>query len=307
MTARQAYENWLKAENLPDYLQRQLKELGQNPAWVDDAFGTDINFGTAGMRGLLEPGTNRINVVTVGRVTEGLAQLIEKEGQEAKEKGVVISFDSRYHSEDFAKLSAQILGYHGIKVYLFDGLRPTPELSFAIRHLGTFAGIMVTASHNAKQYNGYKIYGADGGQMPPEHAAVVEKAALEVENQLAIPVSPIEELRAKNILQLVGEDVDEAYLEALDTINVNHDLIKETADKLKIVYTPVHGTGKVIYDRAFRQGGFKNFTVVPSQAIIDPEFPTTIKPNPEYRQVFDEGVKVADKVGADIILSLIHI
>lgn len=303
MTARQAYENWLKADKLPDYLQRQLKELGQDPAWVDDAFGTDINFGTAGMRGLLEPGTNRINVVTVGRVTEGLAQLIEKEGQEAKEKGVVISFDSRYHSEDFAKLSAQILGHHGIKVYLFDGLRPTPELSFAIRHLGTFAGIMVTASHNAKQYNGYKIYGADGGQMPPEHAAVVEKAALEVENQLAIPVSPIEELRAKKILQLVGEDVDEAYLEALDTINVNHDLIKETADKLKIVYTPVHGTGKVIYDRAFRQGGFKNFTVVPSQAIIDPEFPTTIKPNPEYRQVFDEGVKVADKVGADIIVA----
>lgn len=303
METQENYTKWVNAESLPPYLHNQLVKLGKDPKWVDDAFGTNIAFGTAGMRGLLEPGTNRINVVTVGRVTEGLAQLMEQEGDKAKKQGVVISFDSRYHSEDFAKLAAQILGRHGIKVYLFDSLRPTPELSFAIRYLGTYAGIMITASHNAKQYNGYKIYGADGGQMPPEAAAIVEKAALAVDDQLNIPTAAIEDLRANNTLQLVGEDVDQAYLKELKTINVNHDLIARTADKLKIVYTPVHGTGKMIYDRAFRQGGFKNFTIVPKQAILDPEFPTTVKPNPEYRDVFDEGVKIADQEGADIIVA----
>lgn len=303
MNVEKSFEVWLKAPQLPPYLHQQLVELGKNPKWVADAFGTDIDFGTAGMRGLLEPGTNRINVVTVGRVTEGLAQLMEEAGPTAKAAGVVISFDSRYYSEDFAKLAAQILGHHGIKVYLFDSLRPTPELSFAIRHLGTYAGIMVTASHNAKQYNGYKIYGHDGAQMAPEAAAVVVASAQQVADPLAIAKTDIQALRASGQLQLIGEDVDEAYLTALKTINVNHELIHDMADQLKIVYTPVHGTGKMIYDRAFRLGGFKNFTIVPSQAIMDPEFPTTIKPNPEYRDVFDEGVKVANRIGADIIVA----
>lgn len=303
MNAEEIYKEWLEADNLPDYLKRQLNELGKDPKWVDDAFGADINFGTAGMRGLIEPGTNRINVVTVGRVTEGLAELMESEGQEAKDRGVVISFDSRYHSQDFATLAATILGHHGIHVYLFDSLRPTPELSFSVRHLHTYAGIMITASHNAKQYNGYKIYGEDGAQMSPEHADIVVKAAMQVKDPLHIEASPVEELRANGKLQLIGEDVDEAYLDHLKTVNVNPDLIKKTADKLKIVYTPVHGTGKMIYDRAFRMGGFTNVTPVASQSILDPEFPTTVKPNPEFRQVFDEGVKVANKIGADFIVA----
>jgi phosphoglucomutase len=303
MTAKELFEQWQACPTLPDYLQEQLAQLGQDPAWVEDAFGADIAFGTAGMRGLLEPGINRINVVTVGRVTAGLAHLIEQEGAAAKKQGVVISFDSRYHSHDFAIEAARILGQAGIKVYLFDSLRPTPELSFAIRHLGTYAGIMITASHNAKQYNGYKIYGHDGAQMPPEHAHIVEQAALAVTNPLAIKQASVTALREKGLLQLVGEDVDEAYLAELKTVNVDHNLIAQVADQLKIVYTPVHGTGKMLYDRAFRLGGFKNFIPVPSQSIMDPEFPTTIKPNPEYRQVFDEGVKLADQVGADIIVA----
>lgn len=303
MEAKEIFKQWQASSKLPDYLQKQLKRLGKNPAWINDAFGANIAFGTAGMRGLLEPGTNRINVVTVGRVTEGLAQLMEKQGPTAKKAGVVISFDSRYHSSEFATLAARILGAHQIKVYLFDSLRPTPELSFAIRYLKTFAGIMITASHNAKQYNGYKIYGQDGGQMPPEHAAVVEKAALAVDDDLQIKRADVPDLRANGYLQLVGEDVDEAYLSELKTVNVNHDLIQQVADKLNIVYTPVHGTGKMLYDRAFRLGGFRHFTPVASQSIIDPEFPTTIKPNPEYRQVFDEGVKVANQVGANIIVA----
>ena len=158
MDATESFKIWQKATNMPDYLQQQLDELGKNPEWVEDAFGQDINFGTAGMRGKLEPGTNRINLFTVGRVTEGLARLIEEQGQEAKKRGVAISFDSRYYSHEFALYAARILGGHGIKVYLFDDLRPTPELSFAVRYLKTFAGINITASHNAKQYNGYKIY-----------------------------------------------------------------------------------------------------------------------------------------------------
>lgn len=303
MTIQKLLADWKHSSALPDYLQVQLDKLSQDPKWVDDAFGANIAFGTAGMRGLLEPGTNRINVVTIGRVTEGLAELIKQQGEKAMKQGVVISFDSRYHSREFAELSARILGKHGIKVYLFDSLRPTPELSFAIRYLQTFAGIMITASHNAKQYNGYKIYGADGGQMPPEHAHVVETAALRVKDPLNIPKAEITELRQQKLLQLVGEDVDEAYLDQLKTVNVDHSLIKKVADKLKIVYTPVHGTGKMLYDRAFRLGGFTHFTPVASQSIIDPEFPTTIKPNPEYRQVFDEGVKVADKIGANIIVA----
>ena len=168
MNAKEIYSQWTNANNLPDYLKDQLNDLGKDEKWIEDAFGQDINFGTAGMRGRLEPGTNRINLFTVGRVTEGLARLIDENGEEAKKRGVAISFDSRYHSREFAEHAARILGAHGIHVYLFDDLRPTPELSFAVRHLNTFAGINITASHNAKQYNGYKVYGEDGAQMAPD-------------------------------------------------------------------------------------------------------------------------------------------
>ncbi|MDO4912051.1 MAG: phospho-sugar mutase [Lactobacillus sp.] len=301
--ANAEYKNWLAATSLPSYLHSQLEELGKDEAWINDAFGTDISFGTAGMRGLLEPGTNRINVVTIGRVTAGLAELMKQAGDAAKKAGVVISYDSRYYSRDFAELAARILGHEGIKVYLFDSLRPTPELSFAIRYLKTYAGIMITASHNAKQYNGYKIYGEDGGQMPPEKAAIVQNAALSIKDQLNIPTSSLPELADAKLLQWVGEDVDQAYLEALKSINVNHEMIAKSAPNMKIVYTPVHGTGKMIYERAFKQGGFTNVTIVPSQAILNPEFPTTIKPNPEYRDVFDAGVELANEIGADFIVA----
>ena len=157
MNAKEIFQVLQKAPNMPDYLKRQLEQLGQAPKWIEDAFGQEINFGTAGMRGRLEPGINRINLFTIGWVTEGLARLIDEKGSEAQKRGVVISFDSRYHSRDFAEHAARVLGAHGIQVYLFDDLRPTPELSYAVRYLHTFAGINITASHNAKQYNGYKV------------------------------------------------------------------------------------------------------------------------------------------------------
>ena len=303
MNVRETFQKWQQAPNLPDYLKDQLSELGQNPNWVEDAFGQDINFGTAGMRGRLEPGTNRINLYTVGRVTEGLARLIDEKGEQAQNKGVVISFDSRYHSREFAEHAARILGSHNIHVYLFDDLRPTPELSFAVRYLHATAGINITASHNAKQYNGYKVYGADGAQMGPEDAERVFEYSQKVTDIFNVKAAPIVQLRAQKTLQLIGEDIDEAYLAELKTVNVNTDLIRQNADKLTIIYTPLHGTGKMIYDRAFRQGGFTNVIPVPSQAIIDPEFPTTKKPNPEYRDVFDPGIKLANDKHADLIVA----
>ena len=303
MNAEETFEEWKKAKNLPDYLQDQLRTLGKDKKWVEDAFGQDINFGTAGMRGRLEPGTNRINLFTVGRVTEGLARLIEENGQEAKKRGVAISFDSRYHSREFAEHAARILGAHGIHVYLFDDLRPTPELSYSVRHLHAFAGINITASHNAKQYNGYKVYGEDGAQMAPENADRLFAHAQKVTDIFAVKAAPVKKLRANGTLQLIGEDVDEDYLNELKTVNVNTKMIKENADKLKIIYTPLHGTGKMLYDRAFREGGFDNVIPVPSQSIIDPEFPTTIKPNPEFRDVFDPGVRLANEKHANVIIA----
>lgn len=303
MNAEETFRIWQKAENMPDYLQTQLEALGKDHRWVADAFGQDINFGTAGMRGRLEPGTNRINLFTVGRVTEGLARLIDENGEKAQERGVVISFDSRYHSREFAEHAARILGAHGIHVYLFDDLRPTPELSYAVRHLHTFAGINITASHNAKQYNGYKVYGEDGAQMGPENADRVYEYSESVNNLFKVQVANVADLRANGLLTLIGEDIDQDYLAELKTVNVNEKLIKENAEKLTIIYSPLHGTGKMLYDRAFRQNGFTNVIPVTSQSIIDPEFPTTKKPNPEYRDVFDPGIKLANEKKADLIIA----
>lgn len=303
MNAEETFRIWQEAENMPDYLQTQLAALGKDHRWVADAFGQDINFGTAGMRGRLEPGTNRINLFTVGRVTEGLARLIDENGEKAQKRGVVISFDSRYHSREFAEHAARILGMHGIHVYLFDDLRPTPELSYAVRHLHTFAGINITASHNAKQYNGYKVYGDDGAQMGPENADRVYEYSEKVNNLFKVQAANVEDLRANGLLTLIGEDIDQDYLAELKTVNVNEKLIKENAEKLTIIYSPLHGTGKMLYDRAFRQSGFTNVIPVISQSIIDPEFPTTKKPNPEYRDVFDPGIKLANEKKADLIIA----
>lgn len=303
MNAKEIFQVWQKAPNMPDYLKRQLEQLGQDPKWIEDAFGQEINFGTAGMRGRLEPGINRINLFTIGWVTEGLARLIDEKGSEAQKRGVVISFDSRYHSRDFAEHAARVLGAHGIHVYLFDDLRPTPELSYAVRYLHTFAGINITASHNAKQYNGYKVYGEDGAQMGPDDADRVFDYAQKITNIFQVKTAEVQELRANGTLELIGEDLDEAYLAELKTVNVDKKQIKQNADQLKIIYTPLHGTGKMLYERAFKQNGFVNVYPVASQSIIDPEFPTTKKPNPEYRDVFNPGIELANQVNADLIIA----
>lgn len=302
MSPQEIAKQWLASDQLPVYLRKQLLAKQADSAWVKDAFTGFPAFGTAGMRGLLEPGTNRINVFTIGRVTAGLAALLHGQGRQAEQAGVVISFDSRFHSQEFATHAAEILGAAGIKVYLFDSLRPTPELSFAIRYLKTAAGIMITSSHNAKIYNGYKIYGPDGGQMPPEHAAILVKFADQID-PLQVATTNLEDLRASNLVQMIGEDVDQAYLQELATVNVDRPLIKKMADQLKIVYTPLHGTGKMLYRRAFAQGGFTQVEPVASQAILDPAFGTVVKPNPEFKEVFTDGIELAKKTGANLIVA----
>jgi phosphoglucomutase len=300
MNEEQQAQAWLASDQLPVYLREQLQEKLTDKKWLQDAFNGYLAFGTAGMRGLLEPGTNRINLLTIGRVTAGLARLIHDEG--AEKSGVVISFDSRYHSGEFATHAAEILGHEGIKVYLFDSLRPTPELSFAIRYLHTAAGIMITSSHNAKIYNGYKIYGSDGGQLPPDKASQLASYTDQID-LLKVPTTRLEKLRADNTVQMVGEDVDQAYLHELANVNIDRTMIKKMAPKLKIIYTPLHGTGKMLYRRAFAQGGFTNVIPVASQAILDPEFATVEKPNPEFKQVFNQGIELAKQNGANLIVA----
>lgn len=250
MDYQKEFENWLNFKELDPELKKQLLNMSENEK--QESFGCPMEFGTAGMRGLLGPGIGQMNIYTVKQATEGLARFILDQGSEVQQQGVVISYDSRYHSREFAEKSAAVLGHHQIKVYLFDDIRPTPELSFAIRELHAFAGIMITASHNPKKYNGYKVYGSDGAQMSPEHAAIVTKYIRQVTDLFHIPEAFTHELRAANLLEIIGYDVDEAYLAQVKTVNVDQKLIKSWAPKTKIVYTPLYGTGKVIGYKALK-------------------------------------------------------
>lgn len=222
----------------------------------EDAFYTNLEFGTAGMRGIIGAGTNCINIYVVRQATEGLAKLIETKGEDVKKRGVAIAYDSRHFSPEFAFESAQVLAKHGIKTYVFESLRPTPELSFAVRHLGTFAGIMVTASHNPAPFNGYKVYGEDGGQMPPADADALTDFIRAIEDPFAIELADLEESKASGLIEVIGEAVDAEYLKEVKDVNINQKLIDEYGKDMKIVYTPLHGTGEMLARRALAQAGF---------------------------------------------------
>ncbi|KRN12893.1 phosphoglucomutase phosphomannomutase alpha beta alpha domain I [Fructilactobacillus fructivorans] len=300
---KKEYLNWVSQEDMPAELKIDLAKMRDNPDQIEDAFGSSLSFGTAGMRGTLGAGTNRMNVYTVRQATEGLAQLMDTLDPKVKKRGVVISFDPRYNSQLFAHEAARVLGAHGIKTFVFDDIRPTPELSFAVRHLNTYAGIMITASHNPKQYNGYKIYGEDGGQMPPKGSDLMTTYVRKVDDLFKIPVSEEKDLRNDNLMSIVGENVDVPYLQAVQTVNVNHDLINKVGKDLKFVYTPLHGTGKIIARRALSDAGFKNYDAVVEQTIADPEFPTTPFPNPEFPQTFDLAIQLGKKEDADVLIA----
>ena len=255
MTYQENYQKWLDFAELPAYLRDELVAMDEKTK--EDAFYTNLEFGTAGMRGLIGAGTNRINIYVVRQATEGLAQLIDSKGEEAKKRGVAIAYDSRHFSPEFAFESAQVLAAHGIKSYVFESLRPTPELSFAVRHLHTFAGIMVTASHNPAPFNGYKVYGEDGGQMPPADADALTDYIRAIENPFAVQLADLEASKASGLIEVIGENVDAEYLKEVKGVNINQDLINEYGRDMKIVYTPLHGTGEMLARRALAQAGFE--------------------------------------------------
>ena len=301
MTYQENFQKWADFADLPDYLRRDLENMDEKTK--EDAFYTNLEFGTAGMRGLIGAGTNRINIYVVRQATEGLARLIESKGGNEKDRGVAIAYDSRHFSPEFAFESAAVLAKHGIKSYVFESLRPTPELSFAVRHLNCFAGIMITASHNPAPFNGYKVYGEDGGQMPPHDADALTTYIRAIENPFAIEVADVEAEKASGLIEVIGEAVDAEYLKEVKDVNINPALIEEFGKDMKIVYTPLHGTGEMLARRALAQAGFDSVQVVEAQATADPDFSTVKSPNPESQAAFALAEELGRQVGADVLVA----
>lgn len=301
MTYTENYQKWLDVPDLPTYLKDELLHMDEKTK--EDAFYTNLEFGTAGMRGYIGAGTNRINIYVVRQATEGLAKLVESKGETAKKAGVAIAYDSRHFSPEFAFESAQVLAAHGIKSYVFESLRPTPELSFAVRHLGAFAGIMVTASHNPAPFNGYKVYGSDGGQMPPADADALTDYIRAIDNPFAVALADLKEAKSTGLIEVIGEALDAAYLEEVKSVNINQDLIDQYGRDMKIVYTPLHGTGEMLARRALAQAGFESVQVVEAQAKPDPDFSTVASPNPESQAAFALAEELGRQVDADVLVA----
>ncbi|MFZ1541649.1 MAG: phospho-sugar mutase [Enterococcus aquimarinus] len=303
MSWRKIYEQWSTYENLDESLSQQLAALSDQTDALEDAFYAPLEFGTAGMRGILGPGINRMNIYTIRQATEGLARFIDTQDEDTRKRGVAIAYDSRHLSPEFALEAACTLAQHGIPSYVFESLRPTPELSFAVRHLNTFTGIMITASHNPANYNGYKVYGEDGGQMPPADAAALTTFVREIENPLDIAVLSEEAAKAQGLIHFIGEPVDQAYLAEIKSVTINQPLIDEMGDELKLIYTPLHGTGKMLGERALMQAGFKKFIIEPTQGKADPDFSTVKSPNPEEHSAFEYAIALGEKEGADLLIA----
>ncbi|MDP9724749.1 phosphoglucomutase [Priestia aryabhattai] len=296
-------DKWLTFNALDAELKEELLIMKEDDKYAEDAFYKNLEFGTGGMRGELGPGTNRLNVYMVRKATEGLACYIEESGEEAKKKGVVVAYDSRHKSPEFALEVAKVLGQHGIKTYVFDELRPTPELSYAVRYLNAFAGIVITASHNPPEYNGYKVYGEDGGQLPPAAADKIITHMNCVENELSISVKEEQELLAEGLLTYIGAEVDAAYTEALKTIQLNRKLVEEAGNELRIVFTPLHGSGNKPVREGLKAFGFTNVTVVKEQEHPDPDFSTVQSPNPEEHAAFELAIRYGKEIDADLLMA----
>lgn len=303
MVYMETYKQWKNFDNMEENLIKELNSLEGNDDLIKDAFFSPLEFGTAGMRGVIGAGINRMNSYTVRQATEGLARLMASKGEEEKKRGVAIAYDSRHFSPEFAMEAARTLGKHGIPSFVFESLRPTPELSFAVRHLNTLTGIMITASHNPPEYNGYKVYGEDGGQMPPADADALTDFIRAIDNPLEIAVMSEDELKESGLLTILGEEIDQAYLAEVATVSVNLELIKEVSQEMKLVFTPLHGAGKMLGERALKQAGFEGFTLVPEQAEADPEFTTVKSPNPEEPGAFEYAERLGKEIGADILVA----
>ncbi|MGG1450925.1 phospho-sugar mutase [Bacillus licheniformis] len=300
MSWRTSYERWRNKKNLDSELKALLLEAEGNEKELEDCFYKKLEFGTAGMRGEIGPGPNRMNVYTVRKASAGLAAYIGANGGEAKKRGVVIAYDSRHKSPEFAMEAAKTLAENGVQTYVFDELRPTPELSFAVRELNAFAGIVITASHNPPEYNGYKVYGEDGAQLPPADADKLTGYVNAIENELEIEAGDEAALTEKGLIKIIGEEIDQAYLDKLTSISVNPDLAKET--EVKVIFTPLHGTANKSVRRGLKALGYEHVTVVPEQELPDPDFSTVSSPNPEEHAAFEYAIRLGEENGADILI-----
>lgn len=295
------YEYWCTSPIFDDATKSELKSLEGNEDEIFDRFYRELEFGTGGLRGVIGAGTNRMNFYTVGKATQGLANFINKQGAAAK--GVAIAFDSRRMSPEFADTAACVLAANGIKAYIFDSLRPTPELSFALRTLGCTAGIVVTASHNPPEYNGYKVYWEDGAQITAPKDAQIIGEVNAIKDYAEIKQMTTEEAKAAGLYEVIGKEIDDKYMEALKKLVLHPEAIKQMASSLKIVYTPLHGTGNVPVRRVLKELGFEQVTVVPEQELPDGNFPTVSYPNPEDKKAFALALDLAKKVDADLVLA----
>lgn len=293
------YQEWLNSEYFDDETKNELLKIQNDEKEIEDRFYKNLEFGTGGLRGVIGAGTNRINKYTVRRATYGLANyILEKCGEEGKGKGVVIAYDSRYKSEEFSTEAAKTLAACGIKAYIFDSLRPTPQLSFALRHLGCVAGIVITASHNPPEYNGYKVYWTDGGQVCPDIAKEIITEVNKIEDYSKIPTTDSN----NKLIVTLDETVDTAFCDAVKKQVINQELINKVGKDIKIIFTPIHGTGNLPIRRVLSEVGFKNVSVVKEQEMPDSNFSTVSYPNPEEKEVFDIAIEMAKTDGADIII-----
>ena len=303
MSWEQVYQQWKEKQDLESHLSQELVALAEDKVALEDAFYAPLEFGTAGMRGILGPGINRMNIYTIRQATEGLARFMNTQDPETKRRGVAIAYDCRHFSPEFAMEAAKTLAKHNIPSFVFESLRPTPELSFAVRYLKAFTGIMITASHNPANYNGYKVYGEDGGQMPPQDADALTKFVREVANPLDVEVLSEEEAKHSGLIHIIGDEVDRAYLEQVKTVTINQALVDEMGKELKLVFTPLHGTGKMLGEKALKQAGFEKFVIEPAQAVADPNFSTVKSPNPEEHSAFEYAMKLGKKEDADVLIA----
>lgn len=298
-TYQETYQQWLKNDYFDQETKNELLKIQNDEKEIEDRFYKNLEFGTGGLRGVIGAGTNRINKYTVRRATFGLANyILEKCGEEGKNKGVVIAYDSRYKSEEFCIEAAKTLAACGIKTYIFDSLRPTPQLSFAVRHLGCVAGIVITASHNPPEYNGYKVYWTDGGQVCPDIAKEIITEVNKIEDYSTIPTTDSN----SELIVTLDETVDRAFCDAVKKQVISQELINKVGKDLKIIFTPIHGTGNLPIRRVLKEVGFENVSVVKEQEMPDCNFSTVDYPNPEEKEVFDIAIEMAKKDGADIII-----
>ena len=295
------YQRWLESDEFDEETKEELLSIKENEKEIEDRFYKELEFGTAGLRGVIGAGTNRMNKYTVGKATQGLANYILEQGTE--NKGVAISYDSRKMSKEFSLQTALIFCANGIKTYLFKNLRPVPELSFSVRNLGCTAGVMITASHNPPKYNGYKVYWDDGAQINSPRDKDIIKKVREVKSFNEIKTISEEEAKEKGLLNIIGEEMDDKYLGVLKSLVLNPEIVKQEGKKLKVVYTPLHGTGNTVAEKLLKELGLENVYVVPEQKNPDGNFPTVDYPNPEDPKAFKLALELAKKVDADVVLA----